>query len=194
MVDIRLPRPYDDVGHDARKIRRTMETQNNTGTENGKKRRGRPKGVKREIFFLAIGIRSGEIVKDEIPADTKADALSKFKTAHKGVSISEDNVCGPYYQVRGGGVVAQPPHLQIKVSTDEASNFSGKKWDAVYHGWQIRALGLLGSKQFKDNELVHVMVGNPIDPNAEKRTRPRFGAIPVMRLTDLEQVKEVKSK
>lgn len=168
-----------------------------TNTENGtEKRRGRKPGFKLETFFLCVGTRGDQLVTDEIQSESVADAVAKFKESHKGVALSDKNVFGPYRKAGGKtGVQQQPPHLQIKVSMDQGTNYTNKRYNAVYRGFHVLAMGLHGFDKFKDNELVFAVAGEPVDPKTDKRSKkPRFGSPPVMRLADLEQVKEIKAK
>lgn len=151
-------------------------------------RRKEKRGPRTSFYIVGAVNKNGELMMKEIQANTKEDAATAFKNETKlaPAQILEGLGSG-YYQVKGTSQT-QANRLVVRMSMDDVQ-YGKNRWKAILNGYHVLAQGLQACKgpdgEFKTDELVWVIVQQPVDPE-NKPPKPRLGDVSVIRFSDLE--------
>lgn len=164
-----------------RKVYTQMSGKSETKIDRRKEKRG-----PRQTYFFVAAIKDEKIIWRMVPASTKEEAEKGFKAETKlTASVVGDK---RVYEVKDTG--QQTNRNSVELTMDQI-RYGENRWTAVVSGYNVIATGLKPVGEFKANELVSILVGEPVDPKA-KTPKPRLGHTQALRFSSLENPQPLK--
>ncbi len=158
-----------------------------------KKLRGRPKGAIREAFFSVAALVDGELVHELVqvtrgekitPEEMGAEARKIFLKKHKTDVESE---IGPIFKA---SLMQASTNKRSSIRMSEAEiNYTGRKAQAEYHGWQVIVRYIQDETGAESKENARVFFQKDLQTE-KKRAKPQ----PTIKaISDLSNISELPS-
>jgi hypothetical protein len=156
-----------------------------------KKLRGRPKGAIREAFFSVAALVNGELVHELVqvtrgekitPEEMGAEARKIFLKKHKTDVESE---IGPIFKA---SLMQTSTNKRQSIRMSEADiNYTGRKIQAEYHGWQVIGRYIQDETGAESKENVRVFFQKDLQTD-KKRAKPQPAIKAISDLTNISDL------
>jgi hypothetical protein len=158
-----------------------------------KKLRGRPKGAIREAFFSMAALVGGELVHQLVqvtrgekitPEEMSAEARKIFLKKHKTDVESE---IGPIFKA---SLMQTSTNKRQSIRLSEADlNYTGRKIQAEYHGWQVIGRYIQDESGNENKENIRIFFQKDLQTEKKRaKPQPAFKAI-----SELSNISELPS-
>lgn len=151
-----------------------------------KEDRRRGKKGQRPLYFVCAALKKDNLIAESIQIADKDAAIASFKEKNK---IVPTYIEGPFYMFKGDkSASSADPKFTVSLKAKEIVT-SGNRWEGVLKGWKVIGTGLKAVREFANDELVLLIIDEPVEKGAKKI---RFGSSQkIVRRSELEDAKSI---
>jgi hypothetical protein len=164
-------------------------------TANGKRKNSR-EGVRKSVFYICAAWHEKKQLIEAIPADSDSDARAKFKEMHsvEPMAIARNPGGGyGFYEVKGTSKI-DAERISVTLS-GRNMRFTSDRWEGIFRGFNVICNGIAAltheGHEYEDNELVKPMFEDPVNKETKATSKPKLGAFAVIKLSDVEDAKQI---
>lgn len=156
------------------------------------KKRGRPPGSIREAYFCMAAIVDGELVHEMIQVtrgekisedEMRTEARKIFLKKHKADVESE---IGPLFEAK---LTQASTNKRQSIRLNEADiNFTGRKIQAEYNGWEVIGRYIYNEDGNENEELVRLFYVKELQKGEKPRAKPQTTSKAITELKNIHEL------
>lgn len=162
------------------------------------KKRGRPAGSVREIYFVIATVQSGSLYQEKIQVtraaefDMRLEAISIYKEQYPNAMIEDENILGPFFEAK---LVQSTPTIKresVKFS-DDLIDLTNRKIQADFGNWRVLGRYFINEDGSPNEEYVRITFRSELVPGDKPKSPPRDTFKALTELTNIVEVKSVRA-
>jgi hypothetical protein len=140
------------------------------------KKRGRPPGSIREVYFTIGAVNDGDLVLKQIQA-TRGEGISEDEMRNEArrsfvteFSLEPEVVLGPFFEAKLAQTSGNKKE-SIRIAVEDI-NYTRRKSQAIYNGWYVVARYIEDDDGLEREDVVEITFKKEVSPGEKPKGKP----------------------
>jgi hypothetical protein len=140
------------------------------------KKRGRPLGAIREVYFTIGAVSDGDLIMKQVPA-TRGDGISADDMRNEArrsfftqFNVEPEIVFGPFFEAQLAQTAGNKKE-SIRIAVEDI-NYTRRKAQAIYNGWYVVARYIEDDDGLEREDVVEITFKKEVSPGEKPKGKP----------------------